>query len=1022
MTRFQALSLTCLALSLASSPGAAQELSGSYVGTVKAKKDGRGLAGVEVRLTSPALMGTRVVVTDANGNFRAPLLPPGLYVATVSKAGYYTSKATADVGLGQAVRNEILLAEEREAAAIVEVTTSVATVDKSDVKAATLVTSESMDVLPRTTRGLEDIARLAPGVVANGNTNDRITIRGGQTTGNRVLLNGTDISDNTYTGGNGRSYFVDDSILETQVIQSPVHARYGNFTGGVINAITKSGGNEFSGIFRANLSRPDWAAVRPRGDRYGSVPGNSGLTNAEDVLAREYTLTFGGPLWKDKLWFQIGTKKQPAGASAGTLSNPGSAVTNSDGSPRWIPAGEGASYVNTSDLKFFEGKLTFAINSSHTLEISSSKQDQTQQDNLFGTSNDLDVLRDRLDAFEYYSLMYRGVFGSSATFEGHASQKKQTIQGGGRTGRPGKLDQRVELVASNGTAYGTHNSSFDYNEKKHRDIRTINGNFTWFSPVSTLGSHTVDAGFELLTYSQAEANWQTPTHNVVRVNGINPDLTYRLYRTPAASRRNTYSYVNIYDGREGRAESTQTSFYVNDLWAVTDRWQAMAGLRYDSADAKDTEGSPTVKSSRLSPRFQLTWDVFGDQRWLARAHHATYVGALHSGFVNQFTYTGSPYSERYRARANNLAVTYAQLTDFSPTSVAWDISAAGFVSASGGPTQFVDKNVKAPMAQEASLSLRHTYPNGSFIAFTYANRNYKDFYNDFLEVGDEYTFTPKFSVGNQLTNYRWYWTTDPRIKRELKSLELEWLFNLNPQWSLGGNWTHATLGGNGEGSDSTSTSSTVGDVLGDLDGWYRSAGIPESKYYPDGYLRGDVRNQGLVYLNYINRTASKAQFNASLMLNYVGGAPWSLSRSTDRTASVTAYVDSLRAQGQTIGISSANYATSFPSWTQYYTPRGFMRDNDYFNVDLKLGYDVPLVSKLRFFTEVTVFNVFNHWQTTGYRTTTTGGSAASPTDPKGGYVVSPWELTSTGWQGWGTRDFNDFAGGRSIRLSLGFKW
>jgi hypothetical protein len=414
--------------------------------------------------------------------------------------------------------------------------------------------------------------------------------------------------------------------------------------------------------------------------------------------------------------------------------------------------------------------------------------------------------------------------------------------------------------------------------------------------------------------------------------------------------------------------------------------------------------------------------MLGDQRWLMKAHHAIYVGALHSGFVNQFTYTGSPYSERYRARVDNMAATYAQITDFSATSAAWDISAAGFVSAGGGPTQFVDKNVKAPYSQETSLSLRHTYANGSFINFTYANRQYKDFYNDFLNFGDEYSFTPKFSNSTQnLYNYRWYWTTDPRIKRELKSLELEWLFNLNTEWSLGGNWTHATLGGNGEGSDSTATSTTVGDVLGDFDDWYKYAGIGVDKYYPDGYLRGDVRNKGLVYLNYVHRTASKAQFTASLMFNYIGGQPWSLTRTTDRAASMGAYYDSLVAQGETLNITRANYAAN-SAWTQFYTPRGFMRTNDYFNYDLKLGYDVPLVSKVRFFTEVTVFNVFNHWQTTNFRTTTAGGSATSLTDPLGGYRVAPWTNTSSGWTGWGTKDFNDFVGGRSVRLSLGFKW
>ena len=58
---------------------------------------------------------------------------------------------------------------------------------------------------------------------------------------------------------------MDDSIQEMQVIQSPVNARYGNFTGGIINAITKSGGNDFSGTIRGIFNRPSWSANPPLG-------------------------------------------------------------------------------------------------------------------------------------------------------------------------------------------------------------------------------------------------------------------------------------------------------------------------------------------------------------------------------------------------------------------------------------------------------------------------------------------------------------------------------------------------------------------------------------------------------------------------------------------------------------------------------------------------------------------------------------------------------------------------------------
>ncbi|MBI4912829.1 MAG: TonB-dependent receptor [Acidobacteria bacterium] len=1026
MFRFQTRNLSWIALAVVAVTGQAQELTGTFVGTVKNKKGGVSLPGVQVRLTSPALMGTRTVMTDPAGNFRAPLLPPGSYTATITHPGFYTTTSSADVGLGQVVRQDILLVEEREAGTVVEVVATQATVDKTDVKVATLVSSEAMDLMPRTTRGLEDMAMLAPGVISNVNTNNRLAIRGSQTTGNRVLLNGTDISDNTYTGGNGRQYFVDDSIQEMQVIQSPIHARYGNFTGGVLNAITRSGGNDFTGVFRALLARPSWSAQAPRGDRATLAPSNAGTALANDILSRAYSLTLGGPILKDRLWFQIGTKAQPATYTAGTIASPGSTVLNSDGSPRYVFPDEGSSYTTVTDTKFYELKLTFAATQNHTFEVGQSRQTQNTTDYNFTAANiDRAGLCPSINIAEYRSIMYRGVFGSSLTGELKLAEKKSVIQSGGDGTRQYPM---LTLVRFNNTTtpYRFNNATFDNEEIKHRDNSTLSGNLTWFGPTNALGSHTLDLGFERMGYSQAEPNRQQYGPARAYVNGINPDRTYRMYRydtrptgVPDAT------YLMLYVTADGRARSTQTSFYINDLWSITDRWQVMAGLRYDKAHAEDTFGSPTVDSSKISPRFQVTWDINGDQRWLARAHHATYVGALHSGFVNKFTYASNPYTEVYAARANNFAVTYAQLSNLSTSSPVWDISPAGFEGASGGPTAKVDRGITAPSATESSINLRHTYANGSFLSLTYAQRNFKDFYNDFTNFGNEYSFMSPFS-GVQLWDIRTFWKTDDRIKRTLKTLELELNLVLNRDWSLGGNWSYSVLRGNGEGSDSTATSSTVGDRIGDLDELWAAKGIPVSEYYPEGYLRGDVRNRGNLWLGYNHRTASRATYYGSLMLNYFGGSPWSLTRTLDRSADVTAYYNSYAAANPgALHGTLASYLANGAGWTRFFGQRGFMRDNDYFNFDLKLGYEMALAFKVRVFTELTVLNVFNHWQETGYRATN-GGTTGTYGNGKDGFLAMPW-TPGTGanagtWTGFGTKDFNDFTGGRVVRLSLGFKW
>src|SRR4029078_726938 len=75
------------------------------------------------------------------------------------------------------------------------------------------------------------------------------------------MINGGDISDNIFA--TPQNLFVEDAIQETQVLTSGISAEYGRFGGGVVNAITKSGGNSFSGSARVNFVNPSWSTATP---------------------------------------------------------------------------------------------------------------------------------------------------------------------------------------------------------------------------------------------------------------------------------------------------------------------------------------------------------------------------------------------------------------------------------------------------------------------------------------------------------------------------------------------------------------------------------------------------------------------------------------------------------------------------------------------------------------------------------------------------------------------------------------
>src|SRR6185437_11774909 len=111
-------------------------------------------------------------------------------------------------------------------------------------------------------RDLEGIANLTPAASESTAPNARqLNINGSFAYDNLFMVNGVDVNDNLF--GSPQNVFIEDAIQETQVLTSGISAEYGRFSGGVVNAITKSGGNSFSGSFRMNFLNPAWSDETP---------------------------------------------------------------------------------------------------------------------------------------------------------------------------------------------------------------------------------------------------------------------------------------------------------------------------------------------------------------------------------------------------------------------------------------------------------------------------------------------------------------------------------------------------------------------------------------------------------------------------------------------------------------------------------------------------------------------------------------------------------------------------------------
>ncbi len=1042
MNRFKT-SLTMLSLALVAGPVLiAQEATGALTGTVR-DRQGRAVTGAEVRISAPTLQGVRTLLTDSQGQFRAPLLPPGnQYTITVRKDGYISAPATGiTVNVSVTSRQDMLM-ESSDSSATVEVSGSKESVDKTNTSASTTFSSETFDILPGSTRGLSDAALRSPGVAAGGFTDGgRISIRGQQGFGTRFLLNGVDIADNVFGGTNGRnSYYVDDSIAEIQVIQSPINAKYGGFSGGLIQAISKSGSNTLSGTIRANISRTAWSSISPMGQRF--APSTGRPAPGTDLQTVEYTVFIGGPIIKDKLWFTASTILSPAAYGTGTYFTPtGTQLSTSAFAYYGYTGGlSGAAYIfptagqqfNTvSASQFYDLKLTYAINQDNSLEFAGSRAVNNQQNRNYTNTMDPRNLVPQTNLNEYQTLAYRGILGPATTLELRYGNKNQNLSAGG--------DPTLGDVI--GSSYGagfsiafSHNGIFNKSDGgDSRIIKTYYGVLNHFINDGLFGSHSIDVGFEMLRQSRAAANDQSPTGSIIYNAGYNANGTFVVDNGTWDGDAELYNYSTD----RGAAKNAFDSYFINDLLTINKNHQVMLGVRYDKSTASDTLGSPVTSQDAFSPRAQYRYDLNGDQKHLFTVSYARFVEKLGDGFTNRFTRAGNPITTMWKFNdvnqtsstgANAIVwgqigygpayqfanITYAQLVNRAN----WQIGlASGLGFFSSPANRSTNPNTKAPYSDETSLGYRHNWDDGSFLNITYNMRKSGDFFSreqTFNLSRNEINLTiPNTTLTSAVLMERWRTNND--IKRDYTSVEMEFNARLDRNWNFGGNWTMSQLLGNatgGEGGNPPVQSEPIGfyEDLHALNGTSRDA------YAPYGYLPGEQRHRALLALTYTNRSAQGAALNAALTFNYTGGGIYSLTRTQYFNGRVRA-----AALGSTI-------STLYPNtYTQFYGGRGIGRFNDLYSFDFKLGLEYPLVERVRFFTEVNVFGLFNHWQNSSYSTLGIAGStgtaalvpAVSSFRAAG---VNPSLIPLGTPLGWGTTSAGTFGGGRSVRISAGFKW
>ncbi len=894
--------------------------------------DGVGVPGVTVTLTSPSLQGSRTTVTTAQGDYIVPFLPPGEYNVRYELSGMRT--VTQKVTLTAARTNtvDVNLRPETIAESITVTANAPSVVETTQV--STNFNQNLIDELP-VQRNLQAVTTLAPGVNQNG-PGGNLIISGAMSFDSLYLVNGAVVNENLR--GQAHDLFIEDAIQETTVMTAGISAEYGHFTGGVVNAITKSGGNEFAGSFRTSLSNESWAA-------------ETEFTEAqEDKINPVYEATVGGPILRDRIWFFGAGRFAETEDIRQTV--PGLARAG-DQDANGNPLSVGTqitpiTYPHSNEETRLEGKLTGSITPKHTvvasyLDIAESETNQTGQRIM-----DLDSLvAERETPNTMLAVNYSGVLTEQIFLEGQYSKKDFAFL---KSGSPYFDNIKGTLITDR--ARGTRYWSPTFRVKpggEQRDIEVFSIKGTYFLSTGSFGSHEIKAGYEDFNEVRLVNNYQNGSdfrisvpNTIVRGSTIYP-------RMPGGSSGTLtrISWLPIFVLSQG-SDYTTRSVFLNDRWTLNHHLSFNLGVRYDKNDA--LSGARTFKiadDSAISPRLAAQYDVRANGRLVLNASYGQYVGRLAEGAANDADPAGrnASFQWNYRGPSINNDVN-APNSALVPTDEAIRRVLAWFFANGGtdmrpfrttpsvpGVESVLDVNgLKSPMVKEMSVGVASAIGSRGYVRADLVLRNWDNFYTSYRDATTGQT-QDAFGTVYDLSIIR---SDNGVYDREYTGVQTQFSYRLLERLNLGGTYTWSRLVGNVIGENSGS-GPLVG-VAGEYPEYRR-----EEWNYPTGYLTGDQRNRAKIWAAY-DLPTPVGDFNISLLQNFDSANRTSLDGEIDARPYVTTGPD---------------YLDPPATVSYFFGGRGNLTTDDIFRTDLAVNYRLNLPAGIQLFVQPEVINIFN---------------------------------------------------------------
>ncbi len=534
----------------------AQKQTGNIIGTV-ADSQGEILPGVSITIKSPGLIQSVLsTISNVKGTYRFINLPPGFYSLTAELPGFKkTERKELRVFVGETATINVTM-EQGTLDEVVNVTAESPTVDVTKSEVSTVFTTEILTALPFRSHDI-GIVDITPGIA------DRAA-SGSSPAANQYQLDGQNITDQWW--GNNTPNINYDVIEESEVTSAGGQAEFGEYTGAVVNAVTKSGGNAFKGQ----------ASFYFYNDKF--------VTNRESVLATPATyydgsFLLGGPIKKDRVWFFL--------AAAFRKDSTESLAANAT--------------PTTTERPYIYGKINYLLNKNNKgfLSVQYDKMTKKQGMDNFRSAVSLQV---REWETILVNFQHQLTINSNTFIEAKLNYK--SYEGAAAPTHP-ELSYIYDLA----TKYRSGAGVCPNGDETWRALATVG--FTHFKDDWMLGSHEFKFGF---TFDKGEG-----TNYFAYPNG---EAIYLRNGVPVSR--------IVQDHDEIIPEAIQEyDAYFQDSWTIKKRLTLNLGLRWSYSQAKvldvvtpsgdiaEARGQ-MFKWSNIAPRAGLSYALTSDNKTVLR--------------------------------------------------------------------------------------------------------------------------------------------------------------------------------------------------------------------------------------------------------------------------------------------------------------------------------------------------------------------------------------------------------------------